>query len=99
MRSSIYPMSSQQPAKRKCSRIANGDRRDAPGPAAHGGDADGVRAGGERGAQRQGGVRGNHGQAVAGIHEAALAQDHVAVAITVAGGPEAEVIAVQQQFR
>ena len=45
----------------------------------------------------QGGVGGEHGQAVAGIHEAAAPQDHVAVAIAVAGGAEVEGVAGQQQ--
>ena len=50
-------------------------------------------------AGHQGGVGGEHRQAVAGVHEAALPQDHVAVAVAIAGGPEAEAIAVEQQVR
>ena len=44
----------------------------------------------------QGGVRGENGQAVAGIHEAMPTQDHVAVAISVAGCTEAVVISLEQ---
>ena len=47
----------------------------------------------------QGCVGGEHRQAVAGIHEAALPQDHVAITVAVAGCPEAIVIAFQQQLR
>ena len=39
-----------------------------------------------------------HGQAVAGIHEALVAQNHVAVAIAIAGGTEAMGITVEQQI-
>ena len=50
-------------------------------------------------AGHQGGIGGEHRQAVAGVHEAVLPQDHVAVAITITGGPKAVAIALEQQIR
>ena len=47
----------------------------------------------------QGCVSGEHRQAVAGVHEAVAPQDHVAVAVAVAGGAEAVGITLQQQGR
>ena len=48
-------------------------------------------------ARRQAGVGGQHRQAVAGVHKAAAAHDHVAIAVAVAGGPKTVVIAIEQQ--
>ena len=47
----------------------------------------------------KGGVGREHREAVAGIHEAAMAQDHVAVTVSVAGGAEPVAITLEQELR
>ena len=59
--------------------------------AGHAGQASGV-------ARCQGGVGGEHRQAVTGIHKATLADHHVAVAIAIAGGAKAITVATEQQL-
>ena len=48
--------------------------------------------------RRKGGVGGEYGQAVTGIHKTTLADHHVAVAIAVAGGAKAITVATEQQL-
>ena len=48
--------------------------------------------------RHEGGVGGEDRQAVTGIHKASLAQDHVAIAISVASGTETVVVALQEQI-